>query len=256
MGNYGLYGFSRGGGRNFYGFSRMEEQGSFFYDQIQGLIGWYDASQEVNYADGDAIYTLKDWGPGYINLSARNATTYRPLYKINITNGLPGILFDGTDDNYAGSIALVPDANDFTIAAVVRPTVSGTGVRYHVSGGAGSTTARVFMSTTTTGITTIAGGAGLSGDITPETFVSDTPFLHVMWGYGGNLYAQVNNGTLRSGTFSNVTTLGNLAIGAYLDGSKEYFKGYIHEILFYSPHIPDSDLTALQGSLMYKWGLS
>src|SRR5689334_16189447 len=69
----------------------------FTPQRIGGLVLWLAADRITGLADGAAIVTWTDLsGTGH---DATQATgSKQPLYKTNILNGLPGALFDGTDD--------------------------------------------------------------------------------------------------------------------------------------------------------------
>ena len=68
-----------------------------------GLNLWLKADS-LTLSDSDAVTTWTDSSGQGNNVSQSNAT-YRPLYKTNIFNGKPALLFDGTDDAlYGGNI--------------------------------------------------------------------------------------------------------------------------------------------------------
>jgi hypothetical protein len=78
---------------------RRERNVGYPYGQplpLTGQLVWYAANTE-SYSDGDAVGTLNDRSG-----NGRNATQatagYKPTFKTNILNGLPGILFDGSND--------------------------------------------------------------------------------------------------------------------------------------------------------------
>jgi hypothetical protein len=70
---------------------------------IQSCNLWISAdSLALN--DGDSVTTWTDLSGQGNNVSQSNAT-YRPLYKTNIINGKPALLFDGANDAlYGGNI--------------------------------------------------------------------------------------------------------------------------------------------------------
>lgn len=68
-----------------------------------GLNLWLKADS-LSLSDSDAVTTWTDSSGQGNNVSQSNAT-YRPLYKTNIFNNKPALLFDGTDDAlYGGNI--------------------------------------------------------------------------------------------------------------------------------------------------------
>jgi uncharacterized repeat protein (TIGR02543 family) len=68
----------------------------FSPSDISGLLVWYSASDIEGLNDGDAVATWDDL-VGTKDLTQATAD-YRPLYKTNIVNGHPALLFDKTND--------------------------------------------------------------------------------------------------------------------------------------------------------------
>src|SRR5690242_14389680 len=74
---------------------------------------WYDASALTGLNDGDAALFTDLSGNGRNTTQA--TTTKRPLFKLGVANGLPMLLFDGTDDSL--STTYTAALGDFTIVA-------------------------------------------------------------------------------------------------------------------------------------------
>lgn len=64
---------------------------------FDGLQFWFDASQEVDLENDEAILQLQDFSGNNHYLSVASGTA-QPLFKTNVLNGLPGIKFDGLND--------------------------------------------------------------------------------------------------------------------------------------------------------------
>jgi hypothetical protein len=65
--------------------------------EIDGVLGWYAASDITGKNDGDPVHPWEDLtGNGHDFVQATSGS--RPLYKTNIINGHPALLFDGSDD--------------------------------------------------------------------------------------------------------------------------------------------------------------
>lgn len=62
-------------------------------------------SDSIVASDGDAIAAWNSISPGSINLAQADADK-KPLYKTNILNGLPALLFDGSNDGLTSALDL------------------------------------------------------------------------------------------------------------------------------------------------------
>lgn len=88
---------------------------------------WLKADAITGLADGDPVATWPD-SSGNGNHATQGTAGSRPLYKVNVVNGLPAVLFDGSDDYLATSTllsALLASGGAGTVYAVVRPAAVG-----------------------------------------------------------------------------------------------------------------------------------
>lgn len=69
----------------------------FLPKRLSGLVLWLSAASIGGLADGDPVATWPDLS-GKGNRATQGTTAAKPLYKVGIANGKPGILFDGVDD--------------------------------------------------------------------------------------------------------------------------------------------------------------
>jgi hypothetical protein len=88
---------------------------------IPGLVAWYKAT-DLALNDNDPVSSWADAsGNGY---TLTGTTTTRPLYKTNVVNSLPAVLFDGVDD-FLTNAAFKNFGDAYTIYAVISYTTSG-----------------------------------------------------------------------------------------------------------------------------------
>lgn len=80
-----------------------------------GLAFWYRADAIVGKSDGDAVSPWSDES-GNARDSAQATSTKRPLYKTGRVNGLPSLLFDGTDDYLTVSFTFGQPEHLFLVA--------------------------------------------------------------------------------------------------------------------------------------------
>ena len=72
---------------------------SFLPTDISGLQYWYKADS-LSLSDGAGISQWNDSGPRNAH-ATQGSGTLQPLYKTNIKNGLPAVLFDGSNDYFS-----------------------------------------------------------------------------------------------------------------------------------------------------------
>lgn len=85
---------------------------------VNGTGAWGDVPVT---SDGQAVASWADIKNGHI--LAQSNSSRRPLYKTNIVNGMPGLLFDGTDD-FLRAIGEVANGTRGTVIVIATPTRS------------------------------------------------------------------------------------------------------------------------------------
>lgn len=88
---------------------------------------WWNAADIDGLADGDPIASWAD-SSGNGATMAQSLPASRPLYKINILNGLPVVRFDGLDDYLSAGDMLDIGAGGLTVIALAKKvdTANGT----------------------------------------------------------------------------------------------------------------------------------
>lgn len=88
--------------------------------KISGLKLWLKANAITGLNDGDPVGTWLD-SSGSGNDVTQSTSGSKPLYKTGIINGLPTVLFDGSDDFMSGA---KPSNRPLTQFIVTQPTLN------------------------------------------------------------------------------------------------------------------------------------
>jgi hypothetical protein len=217
---------------------------------------WLDADQITGLVDGNAVSPWTDQsGNGF---DASNGTAgSRPLYKTNIINGLPTVLFDGSDDFLTlASAANLDLTADFSVFVVMR----------FVTVNRGSTVQNTVLSKDFTRYEfyeyqTVQGGyvGGTSNAVNSasSTLAAATNYI-LEWHRSGSSLTTVNNGT-QVGTATNSASAsgGNpLYIGVRPGGGGGYIHAHYGEIVIYDEARTAGEKTDLRAALASKWGIT
>jgi hypothetical protein len=98
--------------------------------EVEGLIGWWKADAITGVSNNAALASWVDSADTLGPLG--NATeSRRPLYRTNVQNGLPGVLFDGTDDT------LEADASTCNHTILIASRMTQGGVLMYLEGNYG-----------------------------------------------------------------------------------------------------------------------
>lgn len=221
---------------------------AFSPTDIAGLQLWLDASQITGLNDGDAVATWND-ASGNANNATQGTAAARPLYKVNIKNGKPALLFDGVDDGFALTTGLnlsaytvfVVWAQSDAVNGSVSFIKSGDNYNYHYLNPAYVAHQPGSGPTMTTYATATAAGAWAM----TEAYRSGTTL------YIGK------NGTFDAGQASSINWATD-AIGApynFPSGAAFNMEGYIAEMLIYNAGLSTGDRQLVEAYLTAKYGL-
>lgn len=205
---------------------------------------------------------------GNANHHGRNSDpTFQPLFKTNIQNGKPGILFTWTTGSFAtqhfldlsnGSDAnsIVP-AGDYTVMAVTQPSNISTTAGGTLIGNAYTANYALYLPPGTTDTTFhIYDSVGTPADIASNTYSNQ---LNVTGAYfwirsGGKIYFRLNNTDQGGGSNVNAgrfNYFANVAVGGV-----QRYGGYIFEVCIYTAARSGAECDSLYNSyLKPKWGL-
>lgn len=140
-------------------------------DGVPGLTGWYRADLITGVGDGGTISQWNDSSGSGNTISSTGSTSFDdPTYKTNIINGLPTVLFDGSDDvlEAVGASNDNQLQNSHTVIAVAQLTGT-TGNDMSVAGFTGFGTTINWMWKRLT-----SGFVSLRDSSTPDTYYDST----------------------------------------------------------------------------------
>ena len=206
---------------------------------------WLDASQ-LALANNDPVAEWTDMSGNLRHATASGAA--RPMFKTNRINGLPGVLFDGTDDYMTGSWVSLEcvEMTVFVVMKRVAPTTNIGAVLFFNLGG--SLVAGFYHNANETWrLYDGAGNRDLAGWTTTDAVLA----------------AATKNGTTITGTINGVGTTqvssnwgetDNYNISAYLGGS-QYINFEYYEMIVFPTALSDPDREAVESYLNTKYAI-
>jgi len=210
-----------------------------------GLVSNLDAS-EISASDGDSISTWSDISDNG-NDATQSTASAQPTYDSTGLDGDPALVFDGSDDwlDLPDSMVTVDDC---TVFVVGQHTGNFDSDSYLLSGQSGSNDNRLRMASW--GWTSdFVWGAGDAGALRAGTEDSDP---HV-FGLTSGLAAYVDGTKVGSATNSaGANTPGNLNLGSYGEGSRDFFQGAVSKVLVYNRELTSDEITAVNDYLQSK----
>jgi hypothetical protein len=210
------------------------------------LQAWYKADSLV-LSDNDPISTWTDSSSSGYN--ATQTLTARPLYKTNIQNSLPAVLFSAAStQSFVTSIPA--DTKPFTVAVVVRREDYGPPVAFF---GASNTGGMCFRNDTNRYADILSQGTADIGPSTTALTDGSTNIIVVTYSSAGAFAYTLNGASAGTGT-NNLTFTGSLTqtIGVGYAGSTEYMDGYIMEIMKFSSVVSAATISTY---LNNKWAV-
>ncbi len=215
--------------------------------EVAGLLGWWKADA-LALANNAPVETWTDSsGNAQSLISYDNA---RPLYKTNVRNGLPGVLFDGVNDtfevglNYGVSTVLW--ASNFTMGGLLL-WGDGDPNRDFICGGDGS-------------YVIAERGAKAFAYEYPATWLNEANYFAVKFGAtavnstvrrAGSVVTPVGEGAL--GDIGSSSVARNTFIGTR-DGDFP-IAGHLFELMIFNVALPVATIALLEAYLKQKWDL-
>ena len=239
---------------------------------VGGCAVWFDAldSKTIQFASGSNIARWLDKS-GFQNHLATNSSnqSFWPVYTQNTLNGGPVVTFSNAA--MIGGYASPTSTTPHTIFVVARPSaITGFHDLFQVSSfpDGGTTGVGVNLSASYTSNKWFAGSlyGEKDGDVTSNTVASTSRtdiVVGTVWP-GSNINTTVNGTTgLDSGQVtSSLNTKANGArtnMGAHWYPPENYYRefyfGYIAEVLAFSKALTVADRQRIEGYLAWKWGL-
>lgn len=227
--------------------------GAFTSGSPAGLKLWLKADSLV-LSNNDPVGTWADQSGNGNNFTQGTAGN-KPLYKTGIINGLPAVLFDGTDDFM--SMTGAPCSQPVTIFLVVQPSLNTASQKTYatfchgITGGNSGWFIVAKLSTNFWGSFTTADFS--SGN----ALTSGTNYLlgNAADGstYGAILYQAGSQVATNGNTEVGVGT--NAGLGKDLVNSNREYAGYIAEYLVYNSTLTQSNRIKVQNYLISKYAL-
>lgn len=208
---------------------------------IANLKAWYKADS-LSLNDGDAISTWADSsGNGF---DASSTLTARPLYKVNIVNGKPAILFDGSDDGFTAAITSV-GTRSITCFVVYKTSNAAT---QQVFISSKSSTAAIFQQSSSKLIVY---------DAPTSALATDTNWHVVGYTCNASGTTYYKDGVTEAQTAMTNATVTLDRIGRFQEAVPQYsVNGYIAEIVLYSRVLGATEINNVQAYLGAKYGIS
>ena len=245
-------------------------------NRIPDLEMWLETTSENSLATGTSSFTDKPnpvdqdsigrWNNINPNIlpSARNhatqatSTNNQPKYIRKGMNGLPALLFDGTNDffSFNGNFLV---GSDYTIF-VVEARNSNKAMNYFLAGNDGSQNSNLHLGYRTDILIT---QAHYSNDINKNVsnFTSTVLRMHsfVFSKISGKaIYTNGGTGSF-DGSNNNKLPLtsyqGSMIGNFYWNSGSYYYQGSIAEIIFYTRALTDKERQGVETYLSKKWGI-
>jgi hypothetical protein len=230
---------------------------------ILSLAAWWDASDDdsFTYSSGTVV---QDWRSRIGNYTLTQATSANRPERSGTVNGLPTVVFDGTNDSLSvANFDMRPGGQKFSVWAVFS-CVSGGGriVAEHSSNyvGTNGAFAVVRQDTDLVGIGKFGSASYATFDSTDTVTTSPKAFLAF---HDGALATNESSGRLNGSTagtrvFNQNTNANNinatLFVGAR-NGSSLFVNGQICELGITTSILTATEITKLEAYLSSKWAL-
>lgn len=210
---------------------------SFVPSRIAGLALWLSINSLSALANNDPVSTWPDSSGN--SRDATGVLTTRPLYKTNILNGYPGVLFDGSDDKMI-TVAFT-QAQPNTYFLVVHSSIA-----FQIMFDGVTTRQQMWFNTNLN----LFAGSSITNNLSSGTKG------RVITGKvnGASSVTYENGAVVASGDAGSLSTSGGIMIGDSPAGSVP-FAGYFCEFLLYAGALSDDDRKMVERYLGAKYGL-
>lgn len=244
---------------------------------ITGLSLWIDSVSDASFQSNDlddatTITTWNDINPQTIT-KANLTPSGGPLYKTNVINGLPAILFDGVDD-FASTANFSNISSASTVFAVVKlPSTLAAQTIFSKRATTGTAINIEFGTTVATGWTYADGGASYNPTASSApTAASGSYVVSVVYNLssadsGTSTATGVHffqNGSTTPFTLNHFATTGsptsvseNLFVGkSGLTATPAFFSGHIGELVIFDRALKREERRSIEAYLGKKWGIA
>lgn len=221
--------------------------------KIAGCQLWLKANI-IAASNNDPISSWAD-SSGNGNTFSQATGGNQPLYKTSIINGLPTVLFDGTDDfmSHTGNLTTQPN----TVFVVTQPTLSTASQKNYAcffhDGGQSFIVAKITTSfwgtfTTPTGDLSSTNALTSGSNYLLECTTTST---------GGSVFLYQKGVQVATRAGAAVTGPGgtNVGLGKDLINSNRQYAGHIAEVIYYDTVLSSGNRALVENYLIAKYAL-
>lgn len=250
---------------------------------IKNLILWIEATSETSFDDieTDDALTITNWYDINPQSSVKSSFTQatagnKPVYKKNIINGLPAILFTAADSNFMQSTNFANIVTGSSTVFVVFKTpatpAAGTILSKRIAGG--DTGTNIELQTTAAAgalfkycASVTSGGAIVCYSSTATTsinssYIVSATFINSTASTGSNIYVAGGSTAPAASSASDSIAI-TPTVTDYLYLGKQgltltpvYLDAYIGEIIVYERVLKTEERQAVEAYLGKKWGIA
>ncbi|MDZ4183134.1 MAG: hypothetical protein U1B83_09675 [Candidatus Cloacimonadaceae bacterium] len=233
-----------------------------------GLQMWLDANALTGLNNNDPVSSWTDQS-GNAKHAVQDTLALRPLYKTNIINGKPAIVFDGqtggTGDYLAIDGNIIVNTN-YTIISVVKRTSSSPSSLHMFLGGSERAQNRNLHVGWRSNNTFTHAQYTNDYDMRVTNFAAGDPANVITIRHSSTLGNDTYiNGALRglnmnaasSARFTHLSAWQGAAIGRYIDGSiNNRLNGWMAELIVYNRYLTEAERKAVESYLADKYALT
>jgi hypothetical protein len=229
---------------------------------IDGLRLYLKSDAGISSGLGNAIPLWEDRS-GYGNDGSQTTSANRPVLTADVQNGLPMVLFDGTNDELKiNGITSVVSGNQipFTLFMVVKNFELSEDHAKTVWGF--SSTGNASMNFTLVPFDDVlkierGNDAGNSYHFVQEAYVTDSLAKVIIIVYTGTIISLYINGVLffSGGMDDSPFTVDKFSLGRSPISTFDEYDGYVGDIGLYNRALTNDEITSLDTALKSRWGI-
>lgn len=216
-------------------------------DSVSGLLGWWKADAIGGLSDGDPITT---WPDSSSNANDMVWANHKALYKTNIQNGLPGVLFNGTSDLFQSANAVTGVRSFFVVAKYTAATFGGFSGLLTFNGALADT---FIMLTADSGTDHFYYDSVAVGDPPRVDYMIDTTATVSMTGPMNACHVCSDQST---NYWSAVNTQVRIGVDRQDGSAGRWWTGYVFEVYMYNTVPSSGTRTGLIQYAIDKWAIS
>lgn len=219
------------------------EETIYLPSDIANLWLWLDPTQLTGLNDGDMVASDTDFS-GNSRTPTQTTDNYKPLYKTNIVNNRPMLLFDGSND-YMRKLSIT-STQPYTVFVVAKPSNQNRIIDLNTG----------YVSfTASTGYIRLLCNAGSS--LSSQT--SNVPHPNGV-AIGTTVFNTTSSYVAINGGYSNTGSVGSSSGDRIHEGSDStgtvFYSGYVGDRIIYTGAIDASTRRKIEEYLAWKWAIT